>query len=250
MHVQVFERYPGVVTRLDEESKTGAIYVTCAGVMGDDSVEIPNAIQPVFDWGWFYIPDIGEEVEIELIVQDSNQEDVIGQAIIDEPRFRWRGKRFRSEEGDQPRPVNELFTGTNFGKRRGFATPKGHVFLFDDKDGSELIQVYWTNKNGEVSCISLLPNGGIEILDKGGNLIATNGTDTIDVTAPNVNINSGDVADQQLIRGNELKDWITQTLKVWADSHVHPTAFGPSGPSVTPLNDAPGTVLSSTGKVH
>lgn len=245
----VVQSYPAIVTKIEETDKLGQIFVKCSALSGDADTEYPDPIDPCHDWGWFYIPDVGEEVEIEIIVADGFDEDVPGAASIDEQRPRWRGKRFASAEGEQPRPINPLFTDPNYGKRRGFATPKGHVLLFDDTDGQEKIQVYWTNADGDVSCITFLETGGIEVLDKAGNLVALDGAGQIDVTAPKVNINSGGDADQFLVRGDELKTWIEGTLKVAFDTHVHPTAFGPSGPPPAPLTAPPSTILSTDGKL-
>ena len=312
----IWEKYPAVVTRLDDELKSGAIFVTCPGIMGDEETELPDPIEPLFDWGWFYVPDIGEEVEIELVVQDDQQEEVFGQAIIDEPRLRWRGKRFRSEAGDQSRPIDPLFTGETFGKRRGFATPEGHVFLFDDtidkkqamlawkkakddsdytqitvdKEGSVLlmthnsIMLHLNAKDGEQGITALDAEGnmlatskdGVVLNDKFGNIInlkdgqiqiisvgdlnvlaakavvmssggsgenvkfelASDGelvvtaSKDVKIDCVNAELNATgtyklhDTADSPLVRWTELNTWL--------DAHMHPTAFGPSGPPIVP----------------
>jgi hypothetical protein len=219
MSVKV-ERYNAVVTKNDDDKKRGRIKVKSAELTGDPDAEV-EWIEPVLDWGMFLVPDIGEEVEIEAIVEDDQNEDVPFQAFLDEPRIRWRGKRFESEEGKEPRPPHPLFTGTNYGKRRGFSTPLGHVLMFDDTEGAEQITMSWTNKAGDkFAYISFDKTGSALLSNQNGAMIhldAENAaTNIIDAQPGGSNLISMDAAGVKVIDkfSNiiELKDGAIQIL--------------------------------------
>lgn len=144
------ETYPATVTVNDDDEQRGRIRVACAGLMGDEESDLPMWVEPALDWGWFYIPDVGEIVEIEFTTS-SEEDEHFGQASIDNPDVRWKGKRFYTtgegtvgEQDQDPekdaRLVHSEFK-TNYGKRRGFATPWGHVIIFDDTDGDHRISI-------------------------------------------------------------------------------------------------------------
>lgn len=42
-------------------------------------------------------------------------------------------------------------------------------------------------------------------------------------------------SDEAVALGNELQKFWDDTVKPWADAHIHPTGVGPSGPPTTPL---------------
>jgi hypothetical protein len=172
----IVERFSAIVTRLaDDSPPRGRVFVKCADITGDDEQELPDAIEPVWQWGWFTVPDVGEEIEIEAVTSDETTEDVPNQAFIDEPRFRWTGRRFASEEGEAPRPPNAIFTATNHGKRRGFATPTGHFLVFDDTEGAERILLAWTRpSDGGTAFLDFQPNGSIVIQNRTGSTIFFN----------------------------------------------------------------------------
>lgn len=144
------EAYVATVTVNEDDEQRGRIRVTCAGLMGDEESELPMWVEPTLDWGWFYVPDVGEIVEVE-ITSNSEEDEHFGQSSIDNLDIRWRGKRFYTNAegavGDKDqdpavdaRKVHAEFL-TNYGKRRGFATPWGHTILFDDTDGDHRIVI-------------------------------------------------------------------------------------------------------------
>lgn len=200
-------KYEATVTWNEDPDKLGKIRVSCVGLMGDEETEIPIDVDPVHDWGWFYVPDVGEIVEIEVI-EGSSEDEQNGQMSIDNLDIKWRSKRFfGNTEGDTPTPINEDFTSTNYGKRRGFATPMGHVFMFDDTEGSEQVSLKWQNKAGENTFFSMDKDGSIimsnktgttlffnasagemSIIDQHGNLLSSdsNGIKLIDATGKNI----------------------------------------------------------------
>lgn len=146
------EKHDAIVTAIDadEPNPRGRIRVACAGIVGDEDTELPMWVEPMFDWGWFYVPDIGEVVEVE-VVTGLDSDEIFGQSTIDNLDIKWHGVRRstdeETEEKTEPRPLHEDFTSTNYGKRRGFATPNGHIIYFDDTPGGEKVHMTW--KQGE-----------------------------------------------------------------------------------------------------
>ena len=154
------EHHTATVTDSDDPEKRGRIKVSCAGLLGDEESPLPMWVDPVGQWGWFIVPDVGELVEV-VVVAGSGEDEQPGQMSIDNLDVQWRGARhYGNEEGDAPTPVPEDFTATNYGKRRGFATPGGHVLLFDDTEGDQKVSLTW-HQEGKYSFISFDKTGGI-----------------------------------------------------------------------------------------
>lgn len=145
----ITEKFEGIVSAIefedDADNKRGAIEVLCPAIVGDAETPLPQLAEPAHDWGWFYIPNIGEQVELEFTVS-SDRDEVYGQTQLEALTPTWRGKRYHSDpeleddsDGSVPSPIHDDYLSTNYGKRRGFATPFGHVFLFDDTEGDQRI---------------------------------------------------------------------------------------------------------------
>lgn len=143
------EKYEAIVSSIefddDEMNNRGVIEVLCPAIMGDAETPLPQLCEPAHDWGWFYIPDVGEQVEIEFVVS-SDRDEVWGQSQMEALAPVWRGKRFHTDieleddaDGSVTSPIHDDFVSTNYGKRRGFSTPWGHVLVFDDTDGDPRI---------------------------------------------------------------------------------------------------------------
>jgi hypothetical protein len=224
----IVEKFKAQVTENQDPEQRARIKIRCPDFLGVDDVDMPEWVEPCLDWGWFLIPDIDEIVEIEIVVS-TDEDEVPYQSAIWDPTVTWRGKRFYGgEDTEAPRPVPEDFK-TNYGKRRGFATPAGHILLFDDTEGQEKIRL----------SLRLSEGGGNEYtfidFDKSGNIILSNAGDGL------VLLGAGSEeagAAAFLVRGDEWKPW--------AETHTHPTGTGPSGPPSQPI---PPTVLSETTKV-
>lgn len=210
------EPYPAIVSNTDDPLKRGRIKVKCVQLSGDPDKELIGWIDPCLDWGWFYVPDVDEEVEIEAVASDGNTLGVPRQAFIESARLRWRGKRFQSEQGDEPRLPHDFFK-TNYGKRRGFFTPLGHVLYFDDTPGSEEVTITWTNEaNDAYSFLTFDKNGSILLNSSEGAALfmdAPNKTTTLSaeknllVMSP-----SGIQAIDQFSNVIEMKDGLVQVL--------------------------------------
>ena len=283
------ERYPAKVVSVGPPLATGEFEVTCLGLTGDPGLKLPVPVIPVQTWGWFAIPDVGEVVEIEVVVGDELDESP-SQSFVEDLEVVWTGRRFAAEGEAEARPIASVFSAKNYGKRRGFATPAGHYLLFDDTEGDESVQLLWkgstssflsfdkdgsvilANKDGQNLLFMDAKNSTVSVVDEHSNVISLDSSGAkvvgqgswLEIIGNAVNIVTGghvsvsgtsvDVAngaDQKAVRGDELITWITGTLIPMIQAITVPTAFGPSG---VPINAAaltppPATVLSTVVKV-
>lgn len=236
------ESYQAIVTKTDDPDKAGRIMVKCAGILGDEDSDLPDWVRPVMDWGWFYVPDIGEEVEIELTT-DSDIDEVRLQASVSDADVRWRNKRTWSTDAEGQTPVPDDFK-SNYGKRRGFSTPAGHVFLFDDTDGKTTVYLTWSGgkDSGKKSTIALDPDGTCRLLVLDKHLVHLKenvlevklnegATLVLQDKDSNATATVGDGAVSAAVA--EHLETFYGTLKGWLEALTVPTGMGSSG---TPLN--------------
>lgn len=215
----MIEKFIAKVDANNDPEFRARIRVVCPDFTGDPEAVLPDWIEPVLDWGWFLIPDVDELVEIE-VVTGTAEDEVPGQSAMMDPHIRWRGKRYYHEGEEAPTPVHDDFKSTNYGKRRGFATPAGHILLFDDTEGAERINLTWhARQNGadKFAYLSMDPDGSIVVGNKNGSLIyldAKNGG--ISIIDENGNVVATDSAGLRLIdkHGNivDLKSGAIQVL--------------------------------------
>ena len=237
-----YQRFMAEVTRTNDPLKRGRIVVKSFDFTGDDETnlldpdDIKNGwVEPSFDWGWFYIPDIGELVEIEILVSSPNDMYEYQSSVMN-PRIFWRGKRYPGDEGKNfdnspitekqgARPIPDEFV-ENY-KRRGFATPLGHILYFDDTEGASEICLSW-KENSKVHAIRL-DKDGYHFEVEGGDSFHVSGKDS-DATAF---LGNGAV---KVAIANHLQTFYTTAItgiKPTFDDHIHPTGMGPSGKPVT-----------------
>lgn len=168
------ETYVGTVTNTDDPEKRGRILVTCPALLGDDTRELPGWVEPALPMGWFLIPDVGRQVAISI--SGGSENDLIaGQSSISSGAS-WNAELYTTEQGDNPTP--DEFK-TNYGKRRGFKTPRGHVFFFDDSAGKEQVTLSWvggTKAEPKNALISLDKAGSFVAQDSAGSVIYLNGS--------------------------------------------------------------------------
>jgi hypothetical protein len=254
----VTERYEGVVTSTEDDQQRGRIKCTCPGLTGDESTELPFFVEPTHDWGWFTIPDVDETIEIE-IVASSPQDEIFGQSSLEGLNPRWRAKRFINDNA----PVHPDFTSENYGKRRGFATPQGHIFIIDDEAGT--FRLSWMKipdaVDAERSSLLFDEDGKVHLSHKETNSVvleANKKTVTLDggnsLTLENNEASAtakiGDGAVSVAIADHLQTLWTqAKTQADLFDAHVHPSAMGPTGPPA-PLQVFPAydTAINS-GKV-
>lgn len=211
----VTERHVARVCGNDDPEKRGRIKVTCVSLLGDDETPLAVFVDPALDWGMFVIPEIGEVVEIEVTVSSSRDES-FKQASVDQLEPRWRGARFFDVAADSPaNPVHPDFTSKNYGKRRGFSTPRGHTTVYDDTEGEESITTTWRSKDGKVTS-STIDKDGVTISIEGGASFALSGKDG------STTLKLGDGA-QHVAIVEALQAFYSTALKAtFLDVHVHP----------------------------
>lgn len=161
------ETHAAVVADNQDPDQRFRIKVKCAALMGSEDVVYGEWVPPKFAWGFVVVPDIGEQVEVEFPGK-SDTDEVAGQAFIDAPEVRWTGKRFQG-----PAAYNEMFL-TNYGKRRGFITPAGHILMFDDTEGQEKINLVWHNADNKYAMFSANEDGSIILANANGSMVYLN----------------------------------------------------------------------------
>jgi hypothetical protein len=237
------ETYPATVTKNDDDEERGRIKVSCVGILGDDESELPMWVEPLLDWGWFYIPDNGEIVDIEVI-SSSELDESYQQASIDNLDIKWKGKRYYgNENGDEPTTIHDYFK-ENYGKRRGFATPFGHVMIFDDTEGSQKLILSWAKEkqatedenisqliidsDGTVK-LSVLGKNSIHIKENEVEILLNEGA-SVKLTDKDADaimeVGDGSVA---VAIADHLETFYA-SLKAHIDATTIPTAMGPSSP--------------------
>lgn len=265
----VYEKYDATVTVNEDDENRGRIKVACIGLLGDEETELPMWIEPILDWGLFLVPDIGEIVEIEVAVS-SDEDEVYGQMSIDNLDARWRGKRSYTVD----EPEDEIVTATpihpdflsNYGKRRGFSTPHGHVIMFDDDPNNPTIQLTFQKTKIEVGKppsasdysrieiesdgsmkVSLLETTTLHLQTEGKKLtVGIDGGASLEIADKDSNAVAtiGDGAVHAPIAEN-LKTYIDNSVKIHIDGHLHPTAMGNSGPPITQMPAYDDSITSS-----
>jgi len=216
------------------------------------------------------VPDIGELVEIVAVTGASDDEQP-GTISIVSMNLRWRGVRlWGNTEGDTPTPIPDVLK-TNYGKRRGFATPVGHVLWFDDTEGQEALALRWQSKAGDQASVGVDQKGTVTITnkngatvtmdadqkqlavaDENGNTIVMDSTPAITVTDANgnsvtldsngvtVNVASGSKcavnADTVELGGNAHTVGLGDQITAYLNNHTHSTTApgSPTGPPITP----------------
>ena len=79
----------------------------------------------------FFVPQVGDEIEIEIQVDDGS----FDTSDLEVPEPRWRCMVY-SNAAD----ISSDFK-KNYTRRMGWKTNSGHLLLFDDKEGEELVQL-------------------------------------------------------------------------------------------------------------
>jgi hypothetical protein len=130
------EVYAAKVTEIEDPEKRGRIKVTCREIGGED-VELPEWIEPCYPFagtdgaaGFFFLPAVGDFVEIERAVGNTD-DDAVGMGAIITPDSRWRCALYLTAT-DLPTE----FTSGTYGKRMGFVTPGGNMLIFDEEQSA------------------------------------------------------------------------------------------------------------------
>ena len=255
----IWEKYDATVTVNEDDENRGRIRVACVGLLGDEEIELPMWVEPVLEWGFFLIPNVGETVEIEAAIS-SDEDEIDGQFSIDNLDIRWRGKRTYTidepeNENVEPTPIHPDFL-SNYGKRRGFSTPHGHIVMFDDDPKNPTLQITFQKTAIEVGTppeasdysrlefekdgslkVALLETTTLHLQTEGKKLkIEIDGGESLEIAGKDSDTVAtiGDGAVSATIAEN-LKNYIDNSVKIHVDGHIHPTAMGNSGAPVTQM---------------
>jgi Type VI secretion system/phage-baseplate injector OB domain len=255
-----YGKYRGVVVKNEDKHHQGTIDVTVPSVFGPDTVVTARACMP---YGHFYVPPEKAHVWVEF--EEGNP----GSPL-------WVGAWY--PEAEVP-PEAQMSPPDS----RVIQTPAGHTIQLVDKEGEEQILIRHStdafvsiDANGSILLYN--PNGSHIHLDadranltvaeehgnyvvmgeKGTAIVNPDGT-TVNVAGDTVHVSAGKVvvqatsvalgmgATDPTVMGNAFK-----TLWLLLQTHIHPTAMGPSGPAPTlaarPLID--GVDLTSSVTVN
>jgi len=189
----------------------GAVYFQSEQLA--DEHEYPIPARPSFpfagnNYGIFVVPQQDDQIEIE-IDEDLN---------YPEPRYR---AVLYSDVDEIPEEFK-----TNYPFRMGWKTPGGHLLMFDDKEGQELIKLAHTIGTG------------FEWTTDGDWLETVVRDKIIEVTrnfvmeCSNMKFGSSG-SSENLVLGQVFVTYATTLCQIILD-HKHPTAVGPTGSMIDP----------------
>lgn len=137
------ETHNAIVTRNIEADEATTLLLRGAVYFNSPTLfegEYPLPAFPCFPFasapngaGFFFVPKVGDEIEVEVFVDDPNNPDDTTDAELPEPR--WVCMIY-SDAAD----IAEEFK-VNYPFRMGWKTNSGHILLFDDKEGKELVKM-------------------------------------------------------------------------------------------------------------
>lgn len=153
----------GTVTKNNDPEKRGRVKVKCPGLVRT-SRELPFWLDPKFPYtdvnaGWFFVPKIGAQVEVEAITGAPGDQ-TRGEASLVAHRACYKAALY-SEAQQVPAEFKD-----NYPNRRGFKTPAGHILLLDDTSGQERFAL-----TDAVGNSILMTTTGVRIVSKYGDYI-------------------------------------------------------------------------------
>lgn len=161
----ILEQHVGIVTNVDDPDQRGRIKVKCQTLVGADQ-ELPVWVEPAVLYstksgaGFWWIPEIDSEVELEIMTGDDSTDESPGESFLAHPELRYRAGRFGVTN-----PAPEGLKGTD-PKKLGIRSPDGHTLVFETE------KITLSHNSG--SKIVMSNDGNITISAKAG------GTVTID----------------------------------------------------------------------
>jgi hypothetical protein len=171
---QYFGKYSGIIKDNRDPDKLGKVKVSVPAIFPPD--ELMDA-RPALPYGWFFIPENETQVWVEFEGGDSSLPLWTGVQALN-------GKWATEVDLDPP-------------EKRGLKTNAGHLVLFDDKSGEELIRIYEGVHKHEI----LLDKNGIIVtdgvnshkvtFDSSGVKVETGGGAKVEMTSSGVTVDAG-----------------------------------------------------------
>ncbi len=203
-----YGKYPGVV--LDNEppdgSHRGELLVEVHGILEetpDSQSQRPIQVtaKPCYPPGFFFIPEVGDNLWVEF-----------GAGDINNPI--WTGVWY-------PKDKTPFNTDAKAPDRfqKVIRTFSGHVIQLDDSDSEEKIIIL--HKSG--STVEIDQDGKITITDKG---------DDMSIVSKKISLGTRGGASEPLVLGETLKSKLEELIDI-VKQHTHPTGVGPSGNPAT-----------------
>lgn len=256
-----FSYYPGIyraiVVRVDDPDQRGRIQLRCPAAGHVDAPEVwvpPSIMGAGADRGGFWPPEVGDTVHVCFQQGNSGR-----------PQCYFGG--YYGIDNVTAETPSEFEYTNKVPQTRGWVTRGGHRLVFKDTPDSETLELVWhkpasplkeavTNsrlsdpsegaetpeRDGETASLKFLPTGNIEVQDKAeqkitldaegsqiviedanGNIVTL---DSKGVTVTSEAMKWGENADTEALR---FKEW-----EIWAKSHTHNTAMGPSDKPIIP----------------
>jgi hypothetical protein len=250
------ERYIGFVVDNNDPERAGRLTIQCDQLFGEDGTFA--WVEPVFPFlasdgsksigGWFFVPDIGAAVEIEVNVS-SPRDDTFALVSFEAPEYRWRDcPLLPGRTGGGGDAVADEFLTDSYPLRRGITTAVGHALVFDDvtrevklqaatsddgftfldfdPDGNAMIltskgmSFYMNQKDGELSLIDT--NQNVLMMNSDGWYVTSGASDMIKAGGGSISVFTANM----LVKANSTSfNQSSQDSSVLVDGFPAPNSF-------------------------
>lgn len=266
-----YGKYRGTVDDNRDPERLGRVKLRVPSVLGDCVTDWAWPCLPYggkADQGMFFVPDEGARVWVEF--EEGN---------LDLPL--WVGTFWARPDGETEIPAEAQVMEESEPSRRVLKTSSGHVLELSDVEGEERVvlrhrdgavlsmdehgsvvvsnkegsHLYLNAEDGEATFVDEHGNNirmgpeGVTVTNQEGSVVDLAGS-AVQVVAKNVHVRSETVS---LGEGAMEPAILGMSFASVFDSHVHPTAWGPSGPPIPvpmPLSSPMHPAISQAVKVR
>lgn len=250
---QFLGKYRGIVVNNKDPEKLGRLRLKIPSVLGESEEAITDWAWPCLPFGGLaeqgmaFVPEVDAKVWVEF--EEGNPDLPI-----------WVGTFWSKPGGTSELPTEAQDVENDDPKRRVLKTTSGHVLEFSDVGGKEAVRlthkdgatltmdekgsvvvankegshIFLNAEDGEATFVDQhgnnvrLGDSGITVTNKDGALVDLAGS-SVQVVAKNVHVRSETVS---LGEGAMEPAILGMAFAAMYDAHVHPTAWGPSGPPI------------------